>query len=299
MFNTLMTAKQDFLKGESFGITGSSSDLFTYSLTDHVGSDNTALYIGGSDMTEEWQNTLETISKLNPAYGIILEGIVRAKVQNIFGEDVSLRNDIYPLFQDEYAIVIEDTDAGITGFKIILKHSDKDLAEAKLEKLLKGFRLLASEFAPKLEIYTLPDGTESKELAADPSRLQEDEEVYNGYSVNCLDVTDSIYGFCFAVADELIIMGNDTDSIKESLDLLSSPRNSLSQSQSFRQAVSNLSPISDEITFIKMDNAENLLKESNLSIIFKPLFDSFESIVWVKRYFNDGAASEGFLLLKD
>ncbi len=294
-FNSLLSINPNLLQLNS-GFTDSTN--FRYELADYLGSKNTAAYIGGAQLSDEWENTLETISHLNPAYGLIMEGILRAQINRIFGDDVSLRNDIYPLFGGEYAIALERLENDLMGLKLILKHDDQNFAKAKLEKLLDGFQLLAAQFAPKLKVFTLPDGTESRELVADPTRLKDFEETYEDYEIKCLNVTDSAYGFCYTVTDELIILSNHPDSVKESIDLSISPRFILSQSQSFRQSISNLSAVSDEITYVSLPNLQVLLKDTPVGAFVGNILSPFDSTMWIKHYFNDGVSSEGYLLLK-
>jgi|GEM_PF-2333353 len=294
-FNTLLSLNPEHLALKK-GYTDTTR--FAYSLADYISSKTLAAYMGGANLSDEWQNTLETLSQLNPAYGIILEGILRAQVNRVFGDDVSLRNDIYPLFKGEYALALEALENDQLGIKLILKHDDRGFAETKLEKLLDGFHVLAAQFAPKLKEFTLPDGTESRELVADPTRLKEVREIYEDYGINCLDVTDSTYGFCYTVTDELIVMTNHPDSIKETIDLSLSPRFVLSQFQPFRQSLSNLSAVSDEITFMELNNVNQLLKDSNVGVFVSVLAESFEAVTWIKHYFNDGVSTEGYLLLK-
>ena len=281
---------------------------FAYSLADFIGSKNLAAYIGGANLADEWENTLVTISNLNPAYGIIMEGIVNAQLGKVFGDKVSLRDDIYPLFDGEYALVFEKSshtdDDGSKyngeklGVKLILKHSDSNFAKIKLGKLMDGFKALASQFAPKLKVFALPDGTESRELVADSARVNEDIISYKNYEARCTDVSESDFGFCYSVTDSLIIISNNLDSIKETIDLSIAPKFVLSQSQSFRKALSNLSAISDEISFISLDNANILLKDTNVGLFTNNLLSPFEAITWIKHYFDDGVSAEGYLLLK-
>jgi hypothetical protein len=294
-FNTFLSLNKDLLELKR---SDPGPMRFAYSLTDYIGSKNLSAYIGGANLADEWENTLKTISSLNPAYGIILEGVVRAQVNRIFGEGVSLRNDIYPLFEGEYALTFEALPNDQLGIRLILKHSDRQFAEAKLEKLLNGFETLAAQFAPKLKVFKLPDGTESRELVADPTRMIEMNEIYEDYQINCLDVTDSAYGFCYTVTDELVVMGNHPDSIKETIDLSLSPRFTLAHSQPFRQSLSNLSAVSDEITFFDLENFHKILKNSKISFITSGLADSFDALTWIKHYFDDGVSTEGYLLLK-
>lgn len=294
-FNSLLSINPNLLQLKS-GFTDSKT--FRYQLADYLSSKNTAAYIGGAQLSDEWENTLETISHLNPSYGLIMEGLLRAQINRIFGDDVNLRDDIYPLFEGEYAVALERLENDRMGLKLILKHTDQNFAKAKLEKLLDGFQLLAAQFAPKLTVFTLPDGTESRELVADPTRLKDFKETYEDYEIKCLNITDSTYGFCYTVTDELIVLSNHPESVKETIDLSISPRFILSQSQSFRQSISNLSAVSDEITYVSLPNTEALLKDTPIGIFVDNLLSPFDSTMWIKHYFNDGVSTEGYLLLK-
>lgn len=293
-FNTLLSLNPQLLELSK----GYQDDTrFSYSLTDYISSNQLAAYIGGSNLGAEWQNTLDTISQLNPAYGIILEGIVRAQVSRIFGDDVSLRNDIYPLFEGEYALTFSELEDGRLGTKLLLKHSDQAFAEIKLAKLAKGFQTLAAQFAPKVKSFILPDGTESRELIADTSSLEELTETYEDYDINCLDVEGSVYGFCYSVTEDLMIMSNDLGTVKETIDLGLSPKFVLSQSQAFRKSLGNLSEVNEEITFVNLRYLSPLLMNTRFADYAAQMAESFEAATWVKQYLDDGVMTEGFLLL--
>lgn len=288
------------LQPDSLSLQGDTSDStrFTRTLADDLGSKNLALYLGGANLSREWQNTLETLGKLNPSYGVILEGIARAQVNKTFGDGVSLANDLYPLLEGEYALALEKLEDGSLGIKLLLRHTDRSFAEVKLQKLTEGFRHLAAQFSPTIKVVTLPDGTESKELVADTSRLKSSKETYRDRSIDCIDIVDSPLGFCTTVTDDLAIMANHPESIKETLDLLESPKFVLSQSQLFRQSLSNLSAISDEVTFIDLKNALPLTETAAYGPLLSNLLEPFSAMTWVKHYFDDGVSTEGYLLLK-
>lgn len=295
-FNTLLSVQPDALalsKGES-----AKSSPALRGLADSLGSKKLAAYLGGSNLSAEWQNTLETLSQLNPSYGIILEGILRAQVSKVFGDDISLGDDLYPLFEGEYAVALERLEGDALGVKLLLKHSDRTFAEIKLKKMLAGFRMLAAQFSPRVKSVTLPDGTESKELVADATRLLESDETYKGTEIHCLEITDSPYGLCTAVTDQLVILSNHSESIRETIDLGDSPKFVLSQSQAYRQSLSNLSAVNDEVTFVDLGNATPLLKAIPAAAMIGNLLDPFEAVTWVKHVFTDGVSTEGYLLLK-
>ena len=294
-FNVFANLNKDLLSlNEDYG----KKTRFAYKLTDYISSKDLALYIGGADLSQEWQNTLLTISNLNPAYGIILESIIRAQVTNVFGNEVSLRNDFYPLFEGEYALAISVKEDSLLDVSLILSSTDQDFAEVKLSKMMKGFKYLAAKFAPKLHTVTLPDGTISRELIADTSRTEETAEIYEGYDVHCIDVTNSSSGFCYTVTDELIIMTNNRSTAINTIDLTLSPEFTLSQHQPFRQTVSNLSRVSDEMTFIDIQKALPLASNHPYELLIKQFLEKLDAVSWVKHYFDDGVSTEGYLLIK-
>ncbi|MBN2306627.1 DUF3352 domain-containing protein [Candidatus Peregrinibacteria bacterium] len=290
-FNTFLNLNKDLLSLER----GESSGKFSYELTNYIPEENVALYIGGANLEAEWLNTLETISNLNPAYGVILEGMVRAQTNEVFGSQVDLRNDIYPLFQGEYALSVG---TGKTGKEIslILSHQDRSFAEKKLEKLAQGFRFLAAKFAPKVVVVQLPDGTESRELVPDTGKLEETEEKIEGYDVHCIVVSDTAAGFCYSATDEIIIMTNSKERLIETLDIKDTQL--LSDSASFRKSLANLSKVSDEVTYINFDNFYSLTASNQYIQALQPLLSKLEAASYVKHYFTDGVSSEGYILVK-
>jgi len=294
-FNTFVNLKPELL---SLRQENRDKTRFAYQLTDYISSKDLTLYIGGANLSNEWENTLETISNLNPAYGIILESVVRAQVNKVFGSEVDLRNDFYPLFEGEYAFSMAVGDDGNTNLSLLLSHDDREFVETKLKKMMNGFKYLAAQFAPKLRVVTLPDGTESRELVADVTSLEETSEKYEGYSVHCLEVKGTSYGFCYTVTDNLMAMANNLDTVKTTVDLSLSPKNALSQYQPFRQAIGNLSKVSDEITFIDIQKLSKLISGQLIGQISEPYLNAFDATAWVKHYFDDGASTEGYILIK-
>lgn len=303
-FNTLLSIEPENLINEAY--QSDESAKFSYQLAQFIPPQSLAAYIGGSNLTEEWQNTLENISHFNPAYGIILEGLLRAQLNKLFGDEVSLRDDVYPLFKGEYAFTVENSVENETSeanssnlsFKLILRHNDIEFTQAKLEKLAEGFRFLGAQFSPKLRTFILPDNTESKELVADQNTVIENSKEYKNSAINCLQVKETNYQFCYAVSDQVAIISNQPQSIKESLDLIDHPELSLLENHNFKRTLNQLSKISDEITFIQFENLNQLLANSKIANFMSKLPNSFDTAGWVKHYFADGVSTEGYVLLK-
>ncbi len=292
LFNTFLNLNKDLLSMK----TGENEEKFDYGLTDYIPDKDIALYIGGTNLADEWQNTLETITNLNPAYGIILEGLLRNVTDRIFGRNVDLQNDIYPLFKGEYAIAIGKGD-GKGRISLVLAGNDKDFALAKLEKMAEGFKFLAARFSPKIYTIELQDGTQSKELIPDDSKVIGGDESFKGYDIKCIQVTGTSAGFCYSVTDDFIMITNDKQYLKDTIDP-SKGLGMLSENNSFRKTVGNLSKVNNEVTFVNFNNLQNLLSANKYVQAISPILERLESASWVKHYFDDGVSTEGYILVK-
>jgi len=294
-FNTFFNLNKDLLT-----LNESTRDRtkFAYELTNDISSKDLAMYIGGANLSQEWINTLETITNLNPAYGLILEGILRSQVNQIFGTGVDLRNDIYPLLEGEYALAMGKNEDNALSLSVLLSHTNKEFVDVKLAKLMQGFKLLAARFSPRVHVVTLPDGTESRELVASKESVAESDETYQGYDLHCIAVNETHYGFCYATTDDLIIMTNNKDLAKETLDTTLSPKFVLAQYQPFRQTVGNLSQVSDEITFVDIQKTLPIFSKYPWITLATPVLSHLDAASWVKHYFDDGVSAEGFVLIK-
>lgn len=290
-FNTFLNLDKDLLSLKR----GPSEGKFTYNLTNSLLDDGLGVYIGGADLQAEWLNTLETISNLNPAYGVILEGLVRAQAENVFGAEVDLRNDLYPLFAGEYALSLGNGPNGHI-ITLILSTDNPGFAKTKLKKLAQGFKFLAAKFAPKVAVVKLPDGTESRELVPDNAKLETTEETVGGYTIDCTVVSGTDAGFCYTVTDQNIVVTNAKDSLLKTLDPKNAPL--LSQDAGFRKTLANLSKVSDEVTYVNFDNFIKFFETNPYVQALQPILSKLQAGSWVKHYFTDGMSAEGYILVK-
>ncbi len=292
-FNTFLNVDGQMLSLEEEEV----GEKFAYRLTDYILDNDLAFYAGGTDLENEWQNTLESISNLNPAYGIILEGLLRAQIDKVFGQNVDLRDDLYPLFEGEYAFGFgkDDDHHKIT---LVLGHDDKAFAERKLEKMAQGFKFIAAKFAPKISRITLPDGTESVELVPDDSKIQTTNEKIEGYEVVCSEVPEKAVGFCYSVTDEIILITTSKEALLQSLNPDKETSRLLSENPSFRKSLANLSKVNDELSYVNFAELNEALAPFPSLSVLTPFFSQFDSSTYVKHYFSDGVSTEGYVLFK-
>ncbi|MBI5411680.1 DUF3352 domain-containing protein [Candidatus Peregrinibacteria bacterium] len=291
-FNTYSAFRPEILEAQEDDTI--SFPASSYKLTEFLSAENLLTYIGGANLDQEWQNTLQTLQNINPSYAIIFEGLLGAQVKRLFGDAVHLRNDLYPLFDGEYALGISAPknstfDPAPLQVQLVLAHTDRAFAETKMKKMIDGFRGVGAQFVPRLEIHDLPDGTQTKILVADPNRMKERNENYKGFPVACIEITDSVYGFCYSVMEKAVVMSNTFAGVQQSIDLSLQPRFVLSQHQPFRKGLSRLAQVNDQMTFLNLEGLKSL---------GFPWLAPFSSTTWVKQFFRDGMSAEGYLLLK-
>ena len=287
-FNTFLNVKKDLLSLES----QNKAQKFTQSLIKNLPAKAAGVYFGGSNLAEEWENTLQSISNLNPSYGIILEGLLRAQTNKLFGSNVDLQNDLYPLFEGEYAF---EMGQGKNGKQVVLllAHDDEKFAQKKMEKMAKGFESIAARLEPKISVVALPDGTESRELVPDASKVNSSTDTMDGHEVHCTEVGQT--GFCYTVTESEVIMTSGKDLLKT---VLAGGEDTLANDSSFEKVTANLSHSPDEITFVNFDQLSGLLAGNPYFAMLEPVTTFFDSAAWVKQYFEDGASSEGYVLFK-
>ncbi|QQR83379.1 DUF3352 domain-containing protein [Candidatus Peregrinibacteria bacterium] len=291
-FNSLLMNRADRLPFPDFI---SNDPPLLYRLTSAIPPDSVVAYLGGADLADEWQNTLTTLAHVNPAYGLIVEGLLRAQLQRLFGDDVDLRDDLYPLFQGEYALVFEQNTEAPLATKLILAHHDRPFIEAKMTKLLDGFRALSAQFAPELKIIDLSDEEQNREMVLDPNRMQESNEPVAGTPVSCVSVSESAYGFCYAITDDLLILSNQRYAVESSLLSNQSEDASLHASRPFRHIVSQLTTVSSEMSYLDLTRLNAALSESPYGPMVHNWLQGLSQVAWVKHYFKDGVSTEGVL----
>lgn len=100
-----------------------------------ISQENLLFLMGGRNFPKEFQETLALMNTVHPSAGIVAEGMLRAQKDEYLNPFVSLENDVYPLFRDEYVISVHQTDAG-PSFDLALNLNDPSSDREKLLKLI-------------------------------------------------------------------------------------------------------------------------------------------------------------------
>lgn len=252
----------------------------------YIPGDLTAAFATGPNLTEQWQATLTDLSHINPAYGVILESLVRAQVQELFGGNVNLRNDLYPLFEGAYAAVVAQEQAGYS-IGLVVEHDDKGFVQVKLDKLLNGFYALVGQLNPQIKEVTLPDGSVSRELVANAQNAEETQEEYGGVTLTCLsaEVSDIatlkgelLRSFCYAATPELFYVATSKTLLQQMLDATEDKSVALSSVNEFKQGL-NQSGDGNEVAYVDMNRFADLLSRATMIEIEVPIEDTEETEV--------------------
>ena len=290
--NSYLAFEKGFL---ATGATVANTDLSRYIYADTLG-----FYLGGSNLTSFFQQTLNIWDKITPYFSIIIEGVLRAQIASYFGNSVTLENDFYPLFKNRYAVEISlEPETFLPQVKIVLNVDNKEEAKQIMQRLLEGFYEKAGQYIPIIEETKLPDGSVVRELVADQSRVQIISENFEETQIHAVVIDKVPFGFAFAMVDDIIIIASDILALKDNLSLINNPENSLAKNQNFIAVKRKLYLHGDEFSFFDLKKIINFLEvlgmeESNFSFI-----SMFDFVAFSTKWFDDGMANEVVLIKQE
>ncbi len=123
---------------------------------------------------------LDYLEKTDPAFAFFVRGQTRRFLQELFGNEISLENDILPLFDNQVTFALYQNDSRKADFLITLDTNDASFAAAKKEKLLSALQNAAANFVPRILEHVLEDGSIIREVAACDDCVQSTTETIGG-----------------------------------------------------------------------------------------------------------------------
>lgn len=279
------------------GLTQTGTTVLKNDLAKYIVADDLAIFMSGANLTQSFQQILTVWDEITPYFAIIIEGMVRARVVDYFGESVSLEEDLYPLLKNNYALGIKiDEKTFLPEAKLILEVDDLEKAEVVLDKMLHGFYLKNKKMMATKKETTLKDGSVVKELIADSTKVQKVKTDFKGITINSIDLGGENFSFAYATYKDKIFLAINPNSLKENLDLIKNPEKSLSQDQIYLNAKKNMFLEGEEISFFnfkKINQFINLLLLENQQT---SLLSVFDFAIISTKWFDDGMANEVILL---
>jgi len=251
--------------------------------------ENTLAFWGGKNLQHQINKIFEVLAQGDTLKVKFLYQLIDNRTKKYFGPQTSFKKDILPLFDDEFALLIENSNQ-INIYKLLFKLENPSESIPKLEQIISNFATLGSVFETKIVEHILEDGTYTREEVAVAEDITSTEIIYNNYHITELTVGNKPWGIYYTSFDDLVVIASHIDGIKSTIDIMNGEAPSLRNSQIFDQQITPLLQHSDEITYLDLQS---------LIPIFFPNSPDFlktlSSISSGKNYFHDGIVTINYL----
>jgi len=259
------------------------NEKYSANISQYV-SENALAFYGGQNIESQVKRFIEILSSGKQIVVENFDKVLQNYTQKYFGSEVMFNLDIMPLLKNEYALAIEN-EGGKPIYKFFLELSDKEKDAQVLEKIADNFAKIGGVYKQEVVEHTLPDGTPSQEIVAIPEDIKKESEEYKGIKITGLRIGEESKGFFYAIIDDVAIISDSFNGIKNSIDLKDSEKN-LEKSDTFQKLIAPVLKNSDEISYF---NLAKLLPNLPLPI---------SEISGGNNYFDDGIVSINYLHVK-
>ena len=266
---------------------------YNASLADYI-SNNALAFWGGQNLEYQVKRIEEMVSGGDKGTITILDNLIEEYAQRYFGEQVSLKENILPLLQNEYALAVEQSgNENIYKLLIELKNPRGDALQ--IQELVNNFAKMGGFIKPKIIEHTLPDGTISREIIADPGEVESKEEIYKDTTIYGLDMGEKNWGVFYAFINNIAVISNSIDGVENVIDIITGDKKSLRSTDLFDFNIKPVLQNSDEISYFNIEKLLPILLGDKVILEYlKPI----ESLSSGKNYFNDGVKTIHYLHIK-
>jgi hypothetical protein len=248
---------------------------------------------GGHDLTKELTRMEDIFKSGANASSMIFNGLLEAQKQKYFGNEISLKNDIYPLLKGEYLFSIDNSfEKPVINFVVEL--SDKIIDPDRVEKLIAAFVKAGGVFSSHLKTITLPDGTIGQEMVSEPEQITRSQEPYDGKDLITLKLGETKISILSAIIDGKFILSTDRNSITKIIDRISDKTLGLGGTENYSKNFKPLLTTADEIFNLKLGALTALLGLDQNEII-SPYLIPFVDLTLANNYFTDGISTIYFI----
>ncbi|MFA5820975.1 MAG: hypothetical protein WC873_02645, partial [Candidatus Gracilibacteria bacterium] len=208
--------------------------------------------------------------------------------------NVDLKKDMLGLFQNEFAFAIE-SDEGNAFYKVLIELNDPKNDALKIQEIANNFVQIGGFFEPKVVEHKLPDGTVTKEIVANPEQIVKNESDYNGHTIYELKIGNQGWGIYYTVIDDIAVIANHVQGVKNSLDIVSAQKKSIKSSQYFAYNIDPVLKNSDEISYFNVGGLLPILFKNQS---YPEAFNIIDSLSSGRNYSVNGIHSIDYLHIK-
>lgn len=177
---------------------------------------NALYFMNGSNLWQKYSHTKDFLSSLHPQFSILFDGIMKAEVARLLGEDFDLEQDFFGLLGAQYATLVEgfDVSDGGLSFALLSQFQSYDI-ETGLEKFHQAVRRAQGSFALTSQTIELPDGTVREELVAlDPTEVVIDKREFEGVEYFSARTPNEQGRFSYGVVDGVFVFASQENGMK-------------------------------------------------------------------------------------
>ncbi len=196
-------------------------------------------FINGSDLYAKYLHTKEFLSELDPQFSIIFEGLLQAQSEKIFGKEFQFEQDFLSKMRGQYAFALDFKDQlkPFINFTFITGFGHENQVE-DISQFHDAITLAQTQFSPKIEEVTLPDGTVRKELvSAKPEDIQIKEVEFGTHKFFTNTKKTNNQQFSYGFFDNNLVFSTHTEGLTSIISVIENKNDSLAQNSDFKESV--------------------------------------------------------------
>lgn len=253
-------------------------------------SDEAMLFWGGRNLEYQMKRIIESLAGGDLQVMGVFDSVLQNYTNQFFGPEITLSNDIMPLFENEFAMAIEENgDKPI--YKLLLEIEYPDKALSSLHDLFDNFAKVGAVYQQKVVSHSLDDGTTYQEIVAVPESVKRSKSMYKDLAIHNIKIGKNNIGFYYTVVSNYAVISNDIKGVKSSIDLIKDGGNNLRSSDTYGELIEPILRSSDEITYMNFDKLFPLLFKKEIPEVLLPI----TALSSGKNYFNDGITTINYL----
>lgn len=268
------------------------SEQYTSVLTNYIPKDIDVMW-GSRNMEFQLMRLIEILSAGEENTLKIFENFLNNYTKKYFGAETSLKEDIFPLFKEEFAFTVKTQEAK-NIYTLLLKLDSPQKNAITIQEIANNFTSIGAIFEPKIVEHVLPDGTVSKEIIAAHEEIVKTKNPYKKTTIHELKMSKQGWGIYFSVFDQIAVISNSLENVKATIDKNNSQEN-FAKNLVFVERVEPIIKSTDEILYVNFANLLPVLKKNGK---MPEVFEIIDTLSSGKNYFNDGIVTISYIYLR-